>query len=172
MCRGVLAPLGREVHTLWASTPGYARMDGTSLMSAWKLGVSKPIRILFVEDVQEDMVMINQELRKAGFILEPTRVETREEFESQLDLHFPDVIISDHGLPQFDGFAALHLAQTRCPDVPFIFVTGSLGERVTIEAFERGATDYVLKSDLSKLGFTVHRALQEAAERAELKLKE
>jgi PAS domain S-box-containing protein len=137
-----------------------------------KLRLKKLIRILFVEDAPADVGMINHELRKAGFEPLARRVETREDFESELEHLNPDLIISDHGLPQFDGFTALAVAKQRRPEVPFIFVTGSLGERVAIETFEKGATDYVLKNNLGKLVPAVQRALREAAERAELKQKE
>ncbi len=116
--------------------------------------------------------MINHELRKAGFDFQAKRVETREDFEAEVAQHTPDLIISDHGLPRFDGFAALALARSRCPEVPFIFVTGALGERVAIETFEKGATDYVLKNNLEKLVPAVRRALREAAERGEQRQKE
>jgi signal transduction histidine kinase len=79
---------------------------------------------------------------------------------SELDL-------SDFSLPTFDGYTALALAQEKCPDVPFIFVTGTLGEEVAIETLKKGATDYVLKHRLSRLVPSVHRALREAKERSE-----
>ncbi|HVV73753.1 MAG TPA: ATP-binding protein, partial [Verrucomicrobiae bacterium] len=74
----------------------------------------------------------------------------------------PSVILSDHGLPAFDGFSALSIAQKKAPDVPFIFVTGSLGEEMTIQALKSGATDFVLKHRLSTLSAAVHRALRQA----------
>ena len=125
-----------------------------------------------MEDVPADVVIIDHALRKAGFVPHGKRVETRDDFISQLQLRRPDLIISDHGLPHFDGFAALAIAKDKCPEVPFIFVTGSLGEEMAIQTFENGATDYVLKSNLGKLGHTVRRALRQAAERSELKHRE
>jgi PAS domain S-box-containing protein len=133
--------------------------------------LKKDIRILYLEDVPADVAVINHELRKGGFELRAKRVETREDFLYQLEHHPPDLIISDHGLPRFDGFAALALARERSPEVPFIFVTGSRGETVAIETFEKGATDYVLKSNLNNLVPAVNRALREAMERAALKEK-
>ncbi len=90
------------------------------------------IRILVLEDVAADVVMINHELRKARLNFRCKRVETKDEFLQQLKLHSPDVILSDHGLPGFDGFTALAIAKDKCPDVPFIFVTSGLGEEMTI----------------------------------------
>ena len=129
------------------------------------------LHILYLEDVPADVEMINRELKKSGLEVRAKRVETKKEFEFELDHHVPDLIISDHGLPHFNGFAALALAKKRHPEIPFIFVTGALGEGVAIETFERGATDYVLKDSLDKLGPAVTRALREAEKRTELKQK-
>jgi len=115
--------------------------------------------------------MLNHALREGGLRFRSKRVETREDFQFELEHHRPDVILSDHGLPSFDGFTALAIAREKCPEIPFIFVTSALGEEMTISAFEGGATDYVLKKDLSKLVPVVQRALREAAERAALKEK-
>ena len=134
--------------------------------------MSKEIRILFLEDVTTDVVMINRALRKAGMEFQSKRVDTKEAFISELGKFQPDVILSDHGLPSFDGFTALALTRELCMDIPFIFVTGSLGEEMTIAAFEGGATDYVLKSNLSNLAPVIRRALREASERAHLKRHE
>jgi PAS domain S-box-containing protein len=134
--------------------------------------VKKEIRILYVEDVPADVVIVNHELRKAGLVFCSRRVDTKEAFLSELQHHPPDLILSDHGLPCFDGFTALAIARNKCPDVPFIFVTSSLGEEMTIATFEGGATDYVLKKNISKLVPAVQRALREAEERAALKQKE
>src|SRR6267142_622972 len=130
------------------------------------------IRILCVEDLPADVVMLNHALREGGLRFRSKRVETKEAFLHELEYHPPDVILSDHGLPSFDGFTALAIARNKCPDVPFIFVTSALGEEMTISTFESGATDYVLKKDLSKLVPAVERALREAAERASLKQKD
>jgi PAS domain S-box-containing protein len=134
--------------------------------------VKREINILCVEDVPADAVMLNHALRKGGFNFRLKRVETKDVFLRELDENPPDLILSDHGLPSFDGFTALSLARQKCPNVPFIFVTTALGEEKTIETFERGATDYVLKKDLSKLVPSVERALREADERTALKQKE
>src|SRR6266498_2670575 len=120
------------------------------------------MRILILEDVAADVVLINHELRRAHINFRSQRVETREGFLFQLDHHKPDVILSDHGLPNFDGFTALAIARDKCPDVPFIFVTSAMGENFTIQTFESGATDYVLKNQLSKLVPAIQRALREA----------
>src|SRR5207249_937070 len=102
---------------------------------------------------------------RGGLNFEAKRVDTREHFLNNLQNDPPDLILSDHGLPAFDGFSALVLAKKTAPDVPFIFVTGSLGEETAVKALKSGATDYVLKHKLSDLAASVHRALREAAER-------
>jgi PAS domain S-box-containing protein len=128
--------------------------------------VAKEIRILILEDVATDVVRINHVLRQARLNFRSKRVETKGDFLYELQHHTPDVILSDHGLPSFDGFTALAIARDRCPDVPFIFVTGSLGEQMAAEMFKSGAADYVLKDRLNDLVPAVQRALQEAEERA------
>ena len=127
--------------------------------------MKQDIRILVVEDVPADVVMINHALREGGLSFRTKRVESREQFERELDRDPPDVILSDHGLPGFDGFSALAIAKVKCPEVPFVFVTSALGEELTIETFESGASDYVLKNRLTKLVPVVQRALREAEER-------
>jgi CheY-like chemotaxis protein len=123
---------------------------------------SEVLNILMNEDVAADAELVKHELAKGGFNFHFKRVDTREEFEEEIKRRTPDVILSDHGLPAFDGFAAVALARERCPDVPFIFVTGASGEEITIEAFESGVTDYVLKDRLSRLVPVVRRALKAA----------
>ncbi len=100
------------------------------------------------------------------------RVETRDAFLLELESNPPDVILSENGLPAFDGFTALAIAREKQPETPFIFVTSPLGEQKTVEMFRRGASDYVKKDNLSKLAPAVSRALQEAEERRKLKQKE
>src|SRR5206468_4350071 len=111
--------------------------------------------------------LIQQALRRGGFCFTLARVESREAFLRELAQHSPDLILLDYSLPGFDGLTALNLAQERNPDIPFIFVTGTLGEEVVIEMLKSGATDYVLKNRLTRLASAVQRALREAEERAE-----
>jgi CheY-like chemotaxis protein len=127
--------------------------------------VKKELHILMIEDVAADAGLIDHELHRAGWICHLKQVQTKEAFLRELHQHAPDVILSDHGLPAFDGFTALAIARMECPDTPFIFVTGSLGEEVAIETFESGATDYVLKNHLANLVPAIQRALREAEER-------
>jgi C4-dicarboxylate-specific signal transduction histidine kinase len=131
-----------------------------------------PLRILLLEDSENDADLIKECLRADRFIFELIRAETRAEFLAALETQKIDLILSDHKLPSFDGFSALKLAQSMCPDLPFIFVSGTLGEDLAVEALKIGATDYVLKTRLSRLGPSAGRALREAEERAERKKAE
>ncbi|MDE3067421.1 MAG: response regulator [Verrucomicrobiota bacterium] len=124
------------------------------------------IHILMLEDSEMDAELVMHTLRKGGVVFSSERVETRPAFTRALERGPPDLILSDYSLPSFDGYAALAIAQEKCPDIPFIFVTGTLGEEVAIETLKKGATDYVLKHRLSRLLPSVQRALREAEERA------
>lgn len=128
--------------------------------------MNKELRVLVVEDTPADMALINHELRRAGLRFRSRRVESRDAFLHELEHHAPDIILSDHGVPGFDGFAALAEARNRCPDAPFIFVTGAPRDDAVRQTLHSGADDYVLKSHLNLLGPAVERALREAATRA------
>src|SRR3984893_7604533 len=132
--------------------------------------VKTPLRILMLEDDSNDAELVQELLEIEHFVFEVTRVEARAEFLAALQQGGIDLILADYTLPSFDGLSALKLALSICPDVPFIFVSGTLGEEVAIEALKIGATDYVLKTRLARLVPSVHRALREARERAERKI--
>ena len=135
--------------------------------------MKKEIRILMIEDFLADAVLIQDELRAGGFAFRVVRVESKNCFLQEIQEQPPDLILSDHGLPKFDGFTALAIAREQCPDIPFIFVTGAWGEDVAIQTFRSGATDYVLKRRLTKdLVPVVRRALEEAEERSKRKAAE
>lgn len=125
------------------------------------------LRILLLEDNAPHAELVEHFLRESGLLFNLTRVETRDGYIEQLELHPPDMILSDYALPSFDGYAALAIAKEKVPNIPFIFVTGTMGEEVAIETLKNGATDYVLKTRLGRLGPAVHRALRESADRRE-----
>ena len=131
-----------------------------------------PLRILSVEDDPKDAELIQALLETEGIVCDITRVENQADFLASLKQGGIDLILADYSLPSFDGISALKCATKACPDVPFIFVSGTLGEEVAIEALKIGATDYVLKTRLSRLVPSVLRALREATERAERKRAE
>jgi PAS domain S-box-containing protein len=134
--------------------------------------VRSPLRILLLEDNDHDAELIQELLEADHFVCDITRVQTRAEFVAGLEVAEIDLILADYKLPSFDGLSALKLAIHTRADLPFIFVSGSLGEDVAIEAVKIGATDYVVKSRLSRLVPSVQRALREAQERAERKKAE
>jgi signal transduction histidine kinase len=127
----------------------------------------RPLRILLVEDNAPHAELVEHFLRESGLHFQLTRVETREAFVEALETQPPDMILSDYALPSFDGYAALAIARDKVPHVPFIFVTGTMGEEVAIETLKNGATDYVLKTRLGRLGPAVQRAMREAADRTQ-----
>jgi PAS domain S-box-containing protein len=128
-----------------------------------------PLRILSIEDDPKDTKLIQDLLETEDIVCEITRVDTQAALLASLKQGGMDLILADYTLPSFDGISALKLAMKACPEVPFIFVSGTLGEEVAIEALKIGATDYVLKTRLSRLVPSVVRALREARERAERK---
>jgi PAS domain S-box-containing protein len=128
-----------------------------------------PLRILSIEDDPKDSKLIQDLLETEDIVCEVKRVDTQAAVLASLEQGGIDLILADYTLPSFDGISALKLAMTACPEVPFIFVSGTLGEEVAIEALKIGATDYVLKTRLSRLVPSVIRALREARERAERK---
>jgi len=134
--------------------------------------MEKELRILILEDVPTDAELIQFELTEAGTTFIPMCVADRASYLKALDEFYPEIILSDYSLPSFDGISALKIAVSKCPDVPFIFVSGALGEETAIELLKQGATDYVLKSRLSRLAPAVTRALQEVEERRERKAAE
>jgi DNA-binding NtrC family response regulator len=136
------------------------------------VSVQRPLRILSLEDDPNDAELIEELLGTEGVVCEIARVDTREAFLAALERGGIDLILADYTLPSFDGLSALRFAMSSRPDVPFIFVSGTLGEEVAIEALKIGATDYILKTRLSRLVPSLHRAIREAKERAERKRAE
>ena len=134
--------------------------------------MQRPLRILSIEDDPKDAELIQSLLETADIASEVTRVDTQAALAASLEQGGIDLILADYSLPSFDGISALKFATKACPDVPFIFVSGTLGEEVAIEALKVGATDYVLKTRLSRLVPSVLRALRESTERAERKRAE
>jgi len=130
------------------------------------------LRVLHLEDDLRDTELVQASLEGEGISVELARIEAEQDFIAALKDGGFDLILADYTLPAFDGLSALKLAQRYAPDVPFLFVSGTLGEDVAIEALKTGATDYVLKARLARLGPAVNRALREAREKAERKRAE
>ncbi|MBI5354073.1 MAG: PAS domain S-box protein [Chloroflexi bacterium] len=118
-----------------------------------------PIRVLILEDRPDDAELMLRELRRANFDVTSERVETEKEFLAQLETH-PDIILADYTLPEFDGISALHILRKRNTNIPFILVSGSIGEELAVTAIKEGAADYLLKDRLARLGSVVVRVLE------------
>lgn len=124
-----------------------------------------PIRVLIVEDSEPDALLIVWELRRGGYDPEWSRVETEEAMTAALERQAWDFVCSDYNLPEFSGMAALKIVRQRGLDLPFIIITGSVGEETAAATVKAGANDYLLKGNLSGLPAAVTRELREAAER-------
>src|SRR6266480_2194879 len=125
------------------------------------------LRILLLEDVPADAALVERHLTKSGLEFVSQRVDTRARFEQALREFVPDIILSDHGLPGFDGSAALELVNERFPTLPVILVTGSLNEEKAVEFMKAGAADYILKDHLTRLPEAIQRAIRERRLREE-----
>lgn len=126
-----------------------------------------PVRVLLVEDMPHEAELSLSHLKRAGISYLSLRVETENALRQALAQWAPTVILSDFSLPQFDGLEALNIARQVAPAVPFIFVSGTIGEERAIDALLCGAVDYVLKTNLTRLAPAVKRALSDAASREE-----
>jgi len=121
------------------------------------------LRVLIIEDSPADVELAIWRLKQAGYACNYQCVVNEVELRAALRAGLPDLILSDFSLPGFDGMSALAIARAEAPDVPFIFLSGTIGEERAIEALKRGAIDYVLKSNPKRLGPSVKRALEECA---------
>lgn len=125
------------------------------------------LKVLLLEDNQSDADLVIRELRKSELNCITKIVQTRKEFEKALDGFKPDLILADYHLPSFDGVTAFNIKQKTCPDVPFIIVSGTIGEESAVELIKNGVSDYSLKDKLFTLITKIERALKDAAEKKE-----
>ena len=126
-----------------------------------------PLRILILEDVPMDAELVEYELERARIPFAARRVDNREGFLQELEKFQPDIILSDYTLPRFDGMTALSLARERVPSIPFLIVTGSVNEETAVGCMKAGATDYLLKSNLARIGPAIEAALERERAHAE-----
>jgi signal transduction histidine kinase len=127
------------------------------------------LRILCLEDDEEDFIIINYTLEESGLVVDTKRVDTRERYLDALTAYNPHVILSDHALPKFNSTEALKLCQANKLEIPFILVTGAVSDEFAVNCIKLGADDYVLKSNLSRLPSAIRNALKhKAAEKAKL----
>ncbi len=123
--------------------------------------MQSPLKILLLEDIPEDAGLLERALRKEELYFDIHRVDTKDEFISELKQFEPDIILSDHSLPQFNSQEALKLCKKYSSDIPFILVTGAVSEEFAVKVLKQGADDYILKSNLSRLGPAISQALKQ-----------
>jgi len=128
--------------------------------------MNKPVKVLIVEDSEDDALLTLRALRRGGLDVAHRRVETAAEFRSALAEEHWDAIISDFSLPVFSGMEALRVLQSTGQDTPFVLISGKIGEETAVEAMKAGASDYVMKSNLARLAPALERELNEARSRA------
>ncbi len=131
-----------------------------------------PLRVLLVEDSEDDAMLLLMELRRGGWEIVHQRVDNAAAMQTALDTQSWDLIISDYSMPQFSGIAALGLARRKSPDLPFFLVSGTVGEETAVEAMKAGANDYLFKGNLKRLSPSVLRELREAQVRREARYTE
>ena len=134
--------------------------------------MTEELRILFVDDSPEDVELQQRELRHGGLSFVSKRVEQRDDLAMALRDLKPDLVISDYSMPALDGLTALKVTREICPEVPFIFVSGTIGEERAIESLKSGATDYVVKDRIAGLVVRVRRALKEVMDREQRRMLE
>ncbi len=127
--------------------------------------MTRPLHILIVEDSEDDAMLLLRELDKGGYDVTSRRVETEEELRSSLAAESWDLVVSDYVLPRFSGTAALQVLKQSGLDLPFIIVSGNIGEEIAVEAMKAGAHDYLMKGNLKRLVPAVERELEEAGVR-------
>ena len=125
----------------------------------------KPIRVLVVEDSEDDTFFLERELKKGGFEPKIERVESARGMNAALEKKKWDIIISDHSVPGFGSLQALQLVQDRRLDIPFIVLSGTIGEELAVSVMKAGASDYVMKGKLARLIPSIERELREAESR-------
>jgi len=119
-------------------------------------------RILLLEDSEDDASLINRELRNSGLIFTLKQVDNRELFVEELSDFAPDIVLSDFRLPNFDGLTALKIVKEEYPDIPFIMISGVIGEELAVNIVKSGAADFLLKDRMTRLASAVERALRDA----------
>jgi sigma-B regulation protein RsbU (phosphoserine phosphatase) len=134
--------------------------------------VKKKLRILIVEDSEDDALLLLRELQKYGYEPVVERVETRKEMREAITSQDWDVILTDYIMPSFSGLDALQMVQEHGLDLPFIIVSGKIGEETAVELMKAGAHDYIIKGNLARLAPAIEREMQEAETRRRRKAAE
>jgi two-component system, cell cycle sensor histidine kinase and response regulator CckA len=126
-----------------------------------------PLRLLLVEDSEDDAALLLRELKRGGYDVTHQRVDTPTDMLSALYSQSWDIVISDHSMPHFTGIEALHVLRSKGSQLPFIFVSGTIGEETAVTALKNGAQDYLMKTNLGRLIPAIQRELREAEQRQE-----
>src|SRR2546422_631666 len=134
--------------------------------------MAEPLRILVAEDSETDAELVQRELKRGGLDFQSRRVQTESDFRGELDEFHPNLVISDFSMPQFSGPKALAIARESRADIPFIFISGTIGENVAVDMMKAGADDYVMKNNLARLVPALKRELREAEVRRARRLAE
>ena len=134
--------------------------------------MGKPLRVLIVEDSEDDALLLIRELRRSGYDPRTLRVQSAADMEAALQQHVWDVVVTDHNMPNFSSEDALHLVKESGPDLPVIIVSGSIGEDIAVAAMKMGAHDYIMKDNLTRLVPAIERELREAELRRAHRLAE
>jgi DNA-binding NtrC family response regulator len=127
----------------------------------------RPLRLLLIEDSEGDALLLLEHLREGGYDPHHTRVDSAEALNKALEHHEFDMVIADYTMPGFSGTAALSIVRNRGLELPFIFVSGTIGEDVAVEAMKDGADDYIIKDNLKRLIPAINRELRDADVRRE-----
>src|ERR1043166_9043363 len=129
------------------------------------VNVSNPLRILIVEDSEIDTELVLRELRHGNYQPTHERVETAATMTAALEQKTWDLVVADFSMPQFNALAALEVAKVKGADLPFIIVSGTIGEELAVAAMKNGPKDYIMKGNLARLLPAVDRGLRAAADR-------
>ena len=121
-----------------------------------------PLRVLIVEDSEDDALLLVRELQRGGYDVTFERVETAKAMAAALGRQEWDIVLADYTMPHFSGTAALELLRESGLDIPFIFVSGTIGEEIAVKAMKNGANDYLIKGNLKRLIPAIERELREA----------
>jgi DNA-binding response OmpR family regulator len=133
--------------------------------------MERDLKILMLEDLPEDIGLIEHILRKEGIHFESRYADTKDEYVRALEEFHPDVILSDHALPQFNSVEALTICRKNSLNTPFILVTGTVSEEFAVSCLKQGADDYVLKSNLVRLPTAIINALKQRNVELKRKMK-
>jgi PAS domain S-box-containing protein len=134
--------------------------------------MGKVLRILVIEDSEDDALLVLHQIKKGGYKVDYELVETAEKMKSSLEKKNWDIVLSDYAMPHFNGLEALKLLRNSGIDIPFIIISGTIGEEVAVQAMKAGANDYLMKDNMLRLLPAIERELREADNRAERKLLE